>query len=223
MGPERHSTSDSTPMEQLLRGYSRGLFTNWLWHRRLQVVVDAGEGLAEGMAGTVLQPTHLLVTHGHSDHVLGLPGFVAARRFGLGDPDKPLTIVHPEGSSGVRAVRRDEVMEEYGQVLFAHTGDSMPLDPALFADADLLVHDATFLDAADQREPAHATAREALDAARDARVARLVLQHLSVRYERPGAWGRLEEERVASGFAGECWLLDGPGFRRIGPEGEPAP
>ena len=280
-------------MNDLLVGYSRGLFSNWLWHRTLHLVVDAGEGLQLGLSTRVLAPTHLLVTHGHADHTLGLPGFVAARRFGIGDPEKPLTIVHPEGSRGVEVARgtlerqwpretfpltwvgarpgfetdcgknkilrafaadhgsadvalgymvlerrrrlrpehqgqpetdirrlvaergRDALMEDYEQILFAHTGDSMPLDPSLFTNADVLVHDATFLVEADRRERIHATTGEAIVTARAAGARTLVLQHLSVRYEREDAILALKKQVVELGFQGACWLLDGPTLVRL--------
>ena len=52
--------------------------------------------------------------------------------------------------------------------------------------ADLLVHDSTFGDAEQPRaeETMHSTAREAARVARDAGVGRLVLTHLSTRYDR---------------------------------------
>jgi ribonuclease Z len=280
-------------MDDLLAGFSRGLFSNWLWHRTLRLVVDAGEGLQLGLGSKVLAPTHLLITHGHSDHVLGLPGFVAARRFGMGDPEKPLTIVHPEHSRGVEAARgtlerhwprepfpiawvpvapgaeldygknrlvrvfaadhgsadlavgylvverrrrlkaeyaglgdreiralvkeggRERLLEDYEKILFAHTGDTMPVDPGLFRQADLLVHDATFLVAGDRREPIHASTEEAIVTARDAGVRTLVLHHLSVRYERDEAIPALRRQVAELGFTGACWLLDGRSFIRL--------
>ena len=92
-------------MHDELRGFSRGMYSNWLWHRPLQLLVDAGEGLQLALGPNVFSPSVLAITHGHSDHVLGLPGLIAARRFGKGAIDKPLTIVFPEGSRGVQAVR----------------------------------------------------------------------------------------------------------------------
>jgi ribonuclease Z len=108
----------------------------------------------------------------------------------------------------VQADGRDALMDAYRHVLFAHTGDAMPIDPALAAHADLLVHDATFLDVADRKWPIHATTEEALAVGREAGVACLVLHHLSVRYERGDALPRLRAQVQASGFTGACWLLD---------------
>ena len=273
-------------MQETLRGFSRGMFSNWLWHRPLQLLIDAGEGVQLALGSHVFSPSLLAITHGHSDHVLGLPGLVAARKFGKGAVDKPLTIVYPEGSRGVQAVRellgtayhdvvfpltwiaatpgtavpygkgrhleaiavrhtsnepalgyrvtetrrrlkpafasmsqpeieaaaregrRDELLEDASHVVFAHSGDAMPIDPALVMHADVLVHDATFLEEADRREPIHATTEEALAVAKQANVKTLILYHLSIRYERAHAIPALRAQTAASGFSGNCWLLD---------------
>jgi ribonuclease Z len=273
-------------MRDVVVGYSRAMYANWLWHRPLGLLVDAGEGVHLALGSNVFAPTHLLLTHGHSDHVLGLPGLVAARRFGKGAIEKPLTILYPAGSAAVDAVRalisamwpgvvfpltwqplspgdalaldgpraiqafgvehvaghpalgyriaehrrrlkpafatlpqaeiealarqgrRDDLTESYDHVVFAHTGDAMPVAPDVVRGADLLVHDATFMDEADRREPIHATTAEALQVAREARARTLLLYHLSVRYERPLAEVRLRSQVQNSGFAGACWWLD---------------
>lgn len=269
-----------------LSGYSRGLYSNWLWHQPLQLLVDAGEGLTLSLGTQVFSISVVAITHGHSDHLLGLPGFVGARRFGKGASGKPYTVLYPAGASGVeatreaitrlwqgvdfpihwtpvvnggthrlsvtrvleafavthltsepafgyrviesrrrlkpefaalpqteveRAARRHggaHVMQEYSHVVFAHSGDAMPIDAALAADADVLVHDATFLEAADRREPIHASSREVFDLARAANVRTLVINHLSVRYDRPTALATLRDQLEGSGFTGGAWLLD---------------
>jgi ribonuclease Z len=280
-------------MQETMRGFSRGMYSNWLWHRPLQLLVDAGEGLQIALGANVFSPSILAITHGHSDHVLGLPGLIAARRFGKGAVDKALTIVYPEGSVGVQAVRewlgrayadvvfplnwiaatpgtsvplgknkqleaisvrhthndvalgyrvvemrkrlkaefaalrqadieaavrqgtRDDLLEEARHVIFAHSGDAMPIDPSLVANADLLIHDATFLSEPDRREPIHATTEEAIDVGRRANVKTLVLYHLSIRYDRATALPTLRAQVASSGFTGDCWLLDEGDFVEI--------
>jgi ribonuclease Z len=269
-----------------LRGYSRALYSNWLWHQPLQLVIDAGEGLALALGSHVFSPSVIALTHGHSDHVLGLPGFAGARRFGKGAPDKPWTVLYPAGSRGVEAIRqtiadlwpdvvfpitwtalesgathrlnskqviesfavthvppdpavgyrvletrrrlkpafsdlpqseierlsrqrgREHMMEAVAHVVFAHSGDAMPVDAALVANADTLVHDATFLEPGDRRAPIHASSREVFELAREAHVRTLILNHLSIRYERSMARARLREQLMAAGFSGDCFLLD---------------
>jgi ribonuclease Z len=267
-------------------GFSRGMFSNWCWYEPFGLVIDAGEGLQLALGQKIWAPNTVALTHGHSDHVLGLPGFIASRRYAKGAQEKSLTVAYPDGCGGALSVRdlmarmwpndafpvtwvpmgagdelrigktrvlrafstthggseptlgyvvvetrrrlkpgfaglaepeirrraqasgRDGMTEAYGHVCFAHTGDSMPIEPGLVAHADLLVHDATFLDGADRKWDIHATTAEALEVGRAAGVSCLVLHHLSIRYERTAALPSLREQVAASGFAGECWLLD---------------
>jgi ribonuclease Z len=267
-------------------GYSRAMFSNWCWHKPLQLVIDAGEGLQLALGHHIWSPDVVALTHGHSDHLLGLPGFIASRRFAKGAQEKPLTVVYPEGNSAVVTLRalvvslwprvefpvtwvplkageeyrlaptrvlqpfraahgggepahgyrvleerrrlkpafsglsqeeirtrvaaegRNPLMEPYRHVVFAHTGDSMPIDPTLVTGADLLVHDATFLDVIERKWEIHASTSEALEVARAAGVKALVLHHLSTRYERADALSQLRSQVAASGFAGPCALLD---------------
>ena len=87
------------------------------------------------------------------------------------------TLVKPEQVMGpARAGRK-----------LAISGDTRPCAALIAAaqDADLLVHEATFIDEEQERaiETQHSTAREAGRVAREAKVKRLVLTHLSSRHD----------------------------------------
>ncbi|UIO99821.1 ribonuclease Z [Halobaculum sp. CBA1158] len=90
-----------------------------------------------------------------------------------------------------------------------YTGDTRPVEATVEAaeNADLLVHDATFLhEAVDRaRKTAHSTAREAAEVADRAEAKRLALTHLSSRYA--GRAHELERE-AAEAFDGEAFLPD---------------
>ncbi len=94
-----------TPIHDILTGFSRAMYSNWLWHKPLQLIIDAGEGLQLALGSRVWAPSVLALTHGHSDHLLGLPGFIASRRFSKGAQEKPLTIVYPDLNRGAEQIR----------------------------------------------------------------------------------------------------------------------
>ena len=138
------------------------------------------------------------------------PGrFHPDRAAALGVPPGPLfgalqrggAVTLPDG----RVVEPAEVMEapRRGRVVVV-TVDTRPCPATVEAarGADLLVHDSTFGDAEAERarETYHSTAREAAEVARDAGVGRLILTHLSSRYDND--WQPLlEQARTAYGGA----------------------
>jgi ribonuclease Z len=122
------------------------------------------------------------------------PGlFHPERALALGVPHGPAfgtlqrgqAVTLPDG----RTVQPEQVVEppRRGRRLVV-SGDTRPCAGTVEAaqGADLLVHDSTFGDAEAARavETLHSTAREAAQVARQAGAARLVLTHLSTRYDR---------------------------------------
>ena len=112
-----------------------------------------------------------------------------ARRRGV--PEGPLfgRLQHGEDvtlDDGTVVRATDIVGEDRGGRRIVISGDTRPCDGVLAAalGADLLVHEATFLDQERERarDTKHSTAREAAELAAEAGVALLALIHLSTRY-----------------------------------------
>jgi ribonuclease Z len=137
-----------------------------------------------------------------TDHRVPSLGWALAedRRPGRFHPDRAAALGVPEGPLwgqlqrgnpvvvGGRTVEPAEVVEpERPGRLLVVTGDTRPSPATVEAarQADLLVHDATFGDEEAERalETFHSTAREAGRVAREAGAGRLLLTHLSARYD----------------------------------------
>lgn len=104
-----------------------------------------------------------------------------------------------------------------------YTGDTRPTAAveAIAADADLLIHDATFADdhATRARETKHATGREAGELAAAAGVQRLALTHISSRY---GADPSAISAAAADAFDGEVFIAsDGQQIEVPFPDADP--
>ena len=105
---------------------------------------------------------------------------------------------------------------------FVYTGDTRPTAAveSIAADADLLIHDATFADnhAARARNTKHATGREAGELAAAAGVKRLALTHISSRY---GADPSPIKAGAADAFDGEVFIAsDGQQIAVPYPDGD---
>jgi len=89
--------------------------------------------------------------------------------------DEIQALVHENG--------RESITETYPQKLFSYSGDCAPLNPKDVMDAEILCHDATFLEESDRENPNHATLEEAIDVAQRANIKKeLFAFHISSRY-----------------------------------------
>lgn len=105
---------------------------------------------------------------------------------------------------------KQDLHEEYEHVILAVTGDTGPgLPPALFAEADVLLHEATFLKPEDREGMDHATAEEALALARASNVKTLVLYHISQRYWRRDMTRAIPELQKKTGYQGRVAVVAG--------------
>lgn len=245
---------------QNLCGFSLAKYSTWFYYKPDRLLLDAGEGVSVTMRNLIFGIDMVLISHGHADHISGLPGLLSSRASSMGDNKKPLTIGYPKGDRNVlkmqkhiketigkvpydiewkeieagdkiplfgnrslqafpsrhienslslgykiiedrtrlrscyRALPKNEIIqliqtrgkqdlsETYSHALLCFSGDSMPLPQETVENAEVLLHDATFLKGEDREENTHATLDEVLLLAKEANVASLGLFHFSARY-----------------------------------------
>jgi ribonuclease Z len=88
-------------LSSLLFGHSKALYSTWLFYKPDHLLIDCGEGVATALGNGSYAIERVLLTHGHIDHIAGLPPLIWSRAGGMGDNEKPLTIYHPKGDGYV--------------------------------------------------------------------------------------------------------------------------
>lgn len=91
-------TAPQFPLQDQLRGFSRALFSTWLYHRRFNVLFDAGEGVSTGLYNRVFGIRRIFLSHGHADHIAGLVNLINIRNLGAGDQTATLQIYYPKNN-----------------------------------------------------------------------------------------------------------------------------
>lgn len=92
-------------IEDILSGYSRGLYSSWFLYKPDRLLLDAGEGIIDRLSKRVYAIQRILLSHGHEDHISGIPGLVNLRNLGAGAREKALTIYFPKGDTWVELLR----------------------------------------------------------------------------------------------------------------------
>jgi len=93
------------PLQDQLRGFSRALFSTWLYHRRFNILFDAGEGISTALLNRVFGIRKVFLSHGHADHIAGLINLVNIRNLGAGDQTTELEIYYPRNNALIEMVR----------------------------------------------------------------------------------------------------------------------
>jgi ribonuclease Z len=258
----------------IIKAYSKGLYSNWYFYAPDRVLFDCGEGAALNLRAGIFAIEKIFLSHGHIDHIAGLPLLVSLRQSTKGANSKPLDIYYPgrdrriavlrnmvdqmmgdfikfplrwhpidagdkielkkgrhceaikvihpadqplgfrvleqrkrlnpehAGKSGreLAVIPADDKFDYYDAKMFCYSGDSMPIDPVMYEDAEILIHDCTFLKASDREGPTHCTLQEVFDLAHAARAKRLILAHISPRYEPRRVVGPLIEQADSHGL-----------------------
>lgn len=74
---------------------SKGLYSSWCYHKPSRTLFDCGEGVASYQGNYLYGVERICLSHGHDDHILGLPLFISIRNCACGERDKPLEIYYP--------------------------------------------------------------------------------------------------------------------------------
>ena len=73
------------------------------------------------------------------------------------------------------AAMSDEEKYDYRPAkIFAYSGDSMPIDPEIYRNVEILLHECTFLNPDDRKYPVHSNVQEVFDLAKEAGVKRFI-------------------------------------------------
>jgi len=83
-----------------------------------------------------------------------------------------------------KKIRLEQIADKKSGLKVVYTGDTKPCENVvkISKEADLLIHDGTFLESEDAKTKSHANVKEAAKVAKDANVKQLILTNISRRY-----------------------------------------
>lgn len=81
-----------------------------------------------------------------------------------------------------KEIGQDGITESYEKKVLTISGDTYGIDPIDALESEILLHECTFLRKEDRKMNAHASLDEVLQIAKEARIKKLILYHISTRY-----------------------------------------
>jgi len=88
-----------------LTGFSKAMYSTWFYYRPARLLLDSGEGISTSMDNYSFGIESVFLSHGHYDHIGGLPGLIHARNSARGDKEKELKVFYPERDALIRSMR----------------------------------------------------------------------------------------------------------------------
>lgn len=92
-------------MLDILVGYSKALYSTWFYYKPGRLLLDGGEGICQALGKKIFGIRMIFLTHGHEDHIAGLPSLVNLRNLSSGDRELPISIYHPAGDPFIEYMR----------------------------------------------------------------------------------------------------------------------
>ncbi|MEZ4397415.1 MAG: MBL fold metallo-hydrolase [Candidatus Krumholzibacteriia bacterium] len=121
-------------MHNILAGYSKALYATWFYYKPARLLLDGGEGIIHALGKRIFGIRKVFLTHGHEDHIAGLPSLVNLRNLSNGDREIPLALHYPAGDPFIGYLREYLDKKQKHRLQYALSwhelapGDAVPVD-----------------------------------------------------------------------------------------------